>query len=178
MHHRSKERRGCSPNQGLATSARDLLGNREESRWRILTAAPGDGPARLRGLPDTQACGHTSAHRQRGRGPGPRAPARAAPPSQDCLISSEINRAEGWGAPQIPQANTQVKQHHLPCKGLFKLTRRGRSRATKPALSSKANLCPRAPWGGNLWPPPRPLLPHFLCCWPTQERASPQSWRR
>lgn len=56
----------------------------------------------------------------------------------------------------------QVKQHHLPRKGLFKLTRRGRNQATKPALSSKVNLCPLALWGGNLWPPPWPLLPLLL----------------
>lgn len=118
----------------------------------------------------------THAHRKTtclllSRGRGARPQARGARPTQGCLISSKINHAEGQGAPQIPQANMQVKQHHLPGKGLFKLTRRGRNQATKPALSSKVNLCPPALWGGNLQPPPCPLLP-LLVAYPRPELST------
>lgn len=108
---------------------------------------------------------------QVGEGPDPRP---WGLPAQGCLISSRINHAEGWGAPQIPQANMQVKQRHSPRKGLFKLTKRGRNQATKPALSSEVNLCPPALWGGNLSPSPCPLLP-LLLAYPRPELSTAQA---
>lgn len=157
----------CSPNQGLAISAQLSLAfqkHQEESRWRILTERPGDGAPRPQAVPHTCTCKHTHAHRQSRRGPGPQAPGpcphQPRQPGPPHFLRDKSCR--GLGAPQIPQANTQVKQHHLPCKGLFKCTRHGRSQATKPALSDGVNLCPRALWGGNLWPPLYPLLPLLL----------------
>lgn len=114
--------------------------------------------ARVLAHMQTHEKNHLSAalERERSQAPGPQCPPTQLP---HFLRDKSCRRL---GAHKSLKQTCKSNSTIYPRKGLFKLTRRGRNQATKPALSSEVNLWPQGLQGGDLWPPPCALLSRLL----------------